>query len=136
MIGSGSATRFPVVGENVNNLEDIFEPDRLTLMGPEPGGPPTDCATSVEVSTADTDLYATRDSDLETSGEACENQPNKLWIATWRAGVGDDGVGNLKSNNENETTDDPEAFGNNTACLLYTSPSPRDLSTSRMPSSA
>ena len=26
--------------------------------------------------------------------------------------------------------------GNNTACLLYTSPSPRDLSTSRMPSSA
>ena len=26
--------------------------------------------------------------------------------------------------------------GNETACLLYTSPSPRDLSTSRMPSSA
>ena len=26
--------------------------------------------------------------------------------------------------------------GNVTACLLYTSPSPRDLSTSRMPSSA
>ena len=25
---------------------------------------------------------------------------------------------------------------NNTICLLYTSPSPRDLSTSRMPSSA
>ena len=27
-------------------------------------------------------------------------------------------------------------FGTDTACLLYTSPSPRDLSTSRMPSSA
>ena len=26
--------------------------------------------------------------------------------------------------------------GNDTFCLLYTSPSPRDLSTSRMPSSA
>ena len=26
--------------------------------------------------------------------------------------------------------------GNNSTCLLYTSPSPRDLSTSRMPSSA
>ena len=29
-----------------------------------------------------------------------------------------------------------EAGGNVIACLLYTSPSPRDLSTSRMPSSA
>ena len=30
---------------------------------------------------------------------------------------------------------DPDAIGR-VACLLYTSPSPRDLSTSRMPSSA
>ena len=29
-----------------------------------------------------------------------------------------------------------EAFQNGETCLLYTSPSPRDLSTSRMPSSA
>ena len=29
-----------------------------------------------------------------------------------------------------------ELTGGRTACLLYTSPSPRDLSTSRMPSSA
>ena len=28
------------------------------------------------------------------------------------------------------------SFANNNICLLYTSPSPRDLSTSRMPSSA
>ena len=28
------------------------------------------------------------------------------------------------------------ALAHNTICLLYTSPSPRDLSTSRMPSSA
>ena len=28
------------------------------------------------------------------------------------------------------------ARGNGSGCLLYTSPSPRDLSTSRMPSSA
>ena len=33
-----------------------------------------------------------------------------------------------------KTLTDPERFAN--ACLLYTSPSPRDLSTSRMPSSA
>ena len=30
----------------------------------------------------------------------------------------------------------PPAFAADSACLLYTSPSPRDLSTSRMPSSA
>ena len=29
-----------------------------------------------------------------------------------------------------------ETYANSDACLLYTSPSPRDLSTSRMPSSA
>ena len=29
-----------------------------------------------------------------------------------------------------------EYFADTTGCLLYTSPSPRDLSTSRMPSSA
>ena len=32
--------------------------------------------------------------------------------------------------------EDVSGFSNITACLLYTSPSPRDLSTSRMPSSA
>ena len=30
----------------------------------------------------------------------------------------------------------PNGCGKTTTCLLYTSPSPRDLSTSRMPSSA
>ena len=30
----------------------------------------------------------------------------------------------------------PKTGGRNNTCLLYTSPSPRDLSTSRMPSSA
>ena len=33
-------------------------------------------------------------------------------------------------------TNMPEPSGSVTTCLLYTSPSPRDLSTSRMPSSA
>ena len=38
---------------------------------------------------------------------------------------------------QNEFTDyDFEGSGMNILCLLYTSPSPRDLSTSRMPSSA
>ena len=32
--------------------------------------------------------------------------------------------------------DDPLKITDETSCLLYTSPSPRDLSTSRMPSSA
>ena len=38
----------------------------------------------------------------------------------------------LKSNVEKIAKD----LGHSTLCLLYTSPSPRDLSTSRMPSSA
>ena len=33
-------------------------------------------------------------------------------------------------------TEDPESWFDRADCLLYTSPSPRDLSTSRMPSSA
>ena len=37
---------------------------------------------------------------------------------------------------ENQITLDILLVGNSYTCLLYTSPSPRDLSTSRMPSSA
>ena len=42
----------------------------------------------------------------------------------------------LPSLREEEQIDFVIANGENIACLLYTSPSPRDLSTSRMPSSA
>ena len=38
--------------------------------------------------------------------------------------------------NENKKVEDIAFEGHGCACLLYTSPSPRDLSTSRMPSSA
>ena len=48
-----------------------------------------------------------------------------------------------KDDTNNDPCDDVSGKGmygwlksNPTACLLYTSPSPRDLSTSRMPSSA
>ena len=39
-------------------------------------------------------------------------------------------------NDDLEVGDEDEAEEGLEACLLYTSPSPRDLSTSRMPSSA
>ena len=39
--------------------------------------------------------------------------------------------GNYMKNKKND-----DGSGMNVVCLLYTSPSPRDLSTSRMPSSA
>ena len=45
---------------------------------------------------------------------------------------GDDDVGGGHSDNDNGDDD----VGGGHSCLLYTSPSPRDLSTSRMPSSA
>ena len=38
--------------------------------------------------------------------------------------------------NGHEFFSNPELFVRGSLCLLYTSPSPRDLSTSRMPSSA
>ena len=38
--------------------------------------------------------------------------------------------------NNQEVSDLREGIEANISCLLYTSPSPRDLSTSRMPSSA
>ena len=38
--------------------------------------------------------------------------------------------------NENQTIRQPECAARRTACLLYTSPSPRDVEESRMPSSA
>ena len=50
----------------------------------------------------------------------CKNQSEKLW--------------NLLNSEDYVNT--LGSLSGNQACLLYTSPSPRDLSTSRMPSSA
>ena len=52
-----------------------------------------------------------------------------LWLATVPLALFGLGIFNLSAH----AADLPEL---NAACLLYTSPSPRDLSTSRMPSSA
>ena len=46
-------------------------------------------------------------------------------------GAGEDGVSDAS-----EISDDEQSTATLDPCLLYTSPSPRDLSTSRMPSSA
>ena len=45
------------------------------------------------------------------------------------------GVG-YRASNQGQKLDLALGFSHNIVCLLYTSPSPRDLSTSRMPSSA
>ena len=58
-------------------------------------------------------------------------------------GISQAGIDQLEDNNYEVITDNVEQAKlidyineNNISCLLYTSPSPRDLSTSRMPSSA
>ena len=43
---------------------------------------------------------------------------------------------NLKRQEKNYLKTGPKRLRGSNGCLLYTSPSPRDLSTSRMPSSA
>ena len=50
------------------------------------------------------------------------------------AGLEDANEGNILI--DNKKVNELEPMERNIACLLYTSPSPRDLSTSRMPSSA
>ena len=54
--------------------------------------------------------------------------------------IGTNGDGNNDINEGNLVSDNSQGIqirnANNNFCLLYTSPSPRDLSTSRMPSSA
>ena len=61
---------------------------------------------------------------IYTDGSCLTNPGNGGWAA-----IINDGEEIKKiSGNEKNTT--------NNSCLLYTSPSPRDLSTSRMPSSA
>ena len=52
-----------------------------------------------------------------------------------QSGVVNDGVGKFVKDIIT-TSPDSENFEDSLSCLLYTSPSPRDLSTSRMPSSA
>ena len=57
------------------------------------------------------------------------------WSADFDALLSDSGWESVGSKSTNETG--PMSLHAKTiACLLYTSPSPRDLSTSRMPSSA
>ena len=68
----------------------------------------------------------------------CENILNNIGIDTFK--VYDDDkkrvnlFGTLKA--KNQSTKKPIILSGHTDCLLYTSPSPRDISGSRMPSSA
>ena len=66
-----------------------------------------------------------------------------LTVASWLSIASADEAPNISGTYNVATLtplERPVAFGNNLYlskdCLLYTSPSPRDLSTSRMPSSA
>ena len=60
---------------------------------------------------------------------------NETDIATLRADVGDDSA-RVEVDSYKRKVSDLELAGQNRICLLYTSPSPRDATLSRMPSSA
>ena len=58
----------------------------------------------------------------------CKKPVSRLWLSSMEDNAIREGFANLKPSTEYDALYQ--------ACLLYTSPSPRDLSTSRMPSSA
>ena len=61
---------------------------------------------------------------------------NSGYFVHFRQGVLDTGTFQIDAPSTNQSVGLEATNINNTDCLLYTSPSPRDLSTSRMPSSA
>ena len=64
---------------------------------------------------------------------------NKVWLDTNGNGIqdaGEIGVADVTVTLTGAGEDGILGTADDTTCLLYTSPSPRDLSTSRMPSSA
>ena len=93
-------------------------------------------------------------SSSSSSDDSCddddENEQDCNDLNIERVDVNDDGKKRMRRETKNAKDDDEESgvvvdddddddeyvIANTTNCLLYTSPSPRDLSTSRMPSSA
>ena len=71
--------------------------------------------------------------DFRSNGAAGATAPDATWSSEADLDIaGSGGGGTLSYSATLELDESGEAQG----CLLYTSPSPRDLSTSRMPSSA
>ena len=92
---------------------------------------------------------------LDGNGNPLPHASSTLWIIEMNGNLDEhenlkyaDGIREMLSYNSDDSSDKPLEYGvisdslisndinESTLCLLYTSPSPRDLSTSRMPSSA
>ena len=65
-----------------------------------------------------------------------EQGPLRTLLASWLGGSGSNVGGWGVKNNDDNDDDVHDDNGNRGSCLLYTSPSPRDATLSRMPSSA
>ena len=87
--------------------------DKLKEMGIELKSPPTPVANYIPVQQTGNLIYLSGQGPRDESGN----------FITGKVG-------------SEISADEAYELSRNTACLLYTSPSPRDLSTSRMPSSA
>ena len=62
--------------------------------------------------------------------------PDDISNGHWTSNVAMVSAGIVKSSPRDLANEVIKVFAENKVCLLYTSPSPRDLATSRMPSSA
>ena len=114
---------------NIDDLEDKIDAiKRLMKQGDADGHDIVDMASSGPVDTS------AREQFMQELKTAIKQDYPDLYDKLFMYGIGE-------SENDAEYTDQLRelrslAFGLDEDCLLYTSPSPRDLSTSRMPSSA
>ena len=108
IIASAGGTR---VGTNADGVSDQFERNVISHNN----------STGIEIGSADGVLVAGNYIGLDATG---------------LGNAGNGGAGILVIDNAGASTIGGDGPSRNYICLLYTSPSPRDLSTSRMPSSA
>ena len=92
------------------------------------GNNPDSCPSEVGTSTGD--RYGCVDSDMDTFSDPESN------LGGWTISQGADACVNAFGTSNADRNGCPDEDGDSYSCLLYTSPSPRDVEESRMPSSA
>ena len=103
----------------------------VTLAGCDTGGPTSEKAASEGAATANSTA-----TDTTASAAAAQVEPATLILTGGKVATVDQALGNHSAIALRGTTIAAVGSAEEMNCLLYTSPSPRDATLSRMPSSA